>query len=386
MSAPGRLRIAAAIAALSVVLGVAGALAMSASAADPAGGRLFTLASHGSAAVAVALLLRDLRPDARRMLSLFLAAAITAVAALQVFVTAYAASWEAADEGVPSPPITRLALPALALAFVTLGTAIGAVLASTDRGPAGAVHLWRAMGLGLVVAIPGLVLLFNPVHSLLVPIGAGAAVLIRMWRTAPRPGSAAADTAASPSRSAARLVRPLAGVALGIVALVWAAGIWVGVAATGSELATTAMGVSAAAAQLGAVPLFLAIAAILRSIGRARTATTPLALSLTAGGLVAGSVIALLLRSPDGGAVYLGAAVSGASLGLWLAVACAGILPSRFERAAIGTGAVAGGVAAWFLLVLLTGGFGPAVLAGVLVGVGPRPFTQLSRARAAASP
>ena len=377
------------LAALSLVLGAAGAMTMSSLDGDRLRAGLLAFACHTTAAAAAALLLRDLRPDARRMPWLFLAAAVLAAGALQVFTAGFAASWDAADAGIPSPPITRLALPALALALVALGTAIGVALATFRRGPAGAVTLWRPVALGIVIAIPGLMLLFNPFHFVVVPIGVGAAILVRMWRRSPRPTPAQLERrSGNPTArpGAARLVRPLAGGALAIVAAVWATGIWIGVAATGTELATTAMGVSAAAAQLGAVPLFLAVAAILTSMGRARNATTPVALSLTAGGLLTGSAIALIGYSPDGSSLYLGAAVSGASLGLWLAAASAGILPTRFERAALGVGAMVAGVAVWYLLVPLTGGFGLAVLAGVVLGVGPRPFTVLSRVSAAASP
>jgi hypothetical protein len=383
MSTRGRLRSAAVLTALSILLSAAGAFAWTTgwpSWEDP--GPLIraglVLAGHLCFAVAATMTLLALRPFSGRWPWVFLTGLCVALPALQLVVAVFSASFEAADEGVPAGPLARLALPALAVALAGFATAIGALMLTLNR----ALGAWRPVLAGMLGAGPAAYLFVFPLQAIWLPVALGVWLTVGFTRRA----QATAGAKATAAPDAARLVGPLAAAGLGMVMLVWAVGAWVGIATAGTETATTAMGVAAGAAQLAAVPVFLSAALLLRSTGRQGAPTRPLSLILTAAGLAAGAAIALVGMSPDGGALYLGSAISGGALGLWLAFVVASVVPGTPVRIVVAIGAVVAAEVVWFLLVPLTGGVALGAIAVALLLTRRRPAARFSPARAAASP
>jgi hypothetical protein len=383
-----RLSAATALAAISVVLGVLGAVASVTGwpSWDEAGmlvRALLALAGQACFAATATLLLRELQPTARRSPWVFAGTLIAALTALQLFLAAYSASFDAADAGVPAGPLARLALPSLAVALIGFGAAVAA-LTVTMRRSAGAPREWVAATAGVLGAAPAAFLFLFPMQWVWFPVAVLVALGVRSVRMSPRrPAMPAPDPSAA--GGAAKRARLFAGAALAIVVISWGAGAWVGVATAGSDTATTAMGLAAAAAQLAAIPLFLCVAMMLRGAGRGGASSTPVALATTAGGLAIGALIAFFGSTTDGSAFFLGSAVSGASVGLWSTSLVVPAFRGPLVRVLAGIGLVAASQAAWFMLIAGMGGVLLGVLALVLLIVA-RPTQTLSPARAAASP
>ena len=391
------------------------------------------IAAAAFLASAAALLLRRKRPHARLAPWIFAASGTLAAVAQVLFGLSFGAGMDDADAGRPlglfASVTWLIALVGVLLIAVAATALTIALLPRAPRlsdGTRGAI----AAGVAVVASVPAFLGLLHPTAMAFLAL-ALLAVLIRLATSeaaerdravagpgapgssparADHDGSGVADSGGRASTGAAAGMGGMGGmgasadagvgaatrkpdtgasfrhstaarwtgaISLVILALVWGGGAAVGTALAGMTAATTAMGVSAGAAPLAALPLLLGIALVLRSRAprnRLAFAAIPLV------GIGTGVFVQLAFLSTDGTAMFVSSGIAGLSLGIWFGV----LLLPRFPRdavvRAVSFGAITlGGLFVWFSAVPATGGIALAIPALVLLIAGP----SLARVRPA---
>ena len=215
--------------------------------------------------------------------------------------------------------------------------------------------------------------------TLLVPGSVIAASLVALAytllpvlsRTFTLPPAESTSVAIEPVRERVIL---FAGVSLAITLAVWAGGIALSVANTGTDVATSSLGYASAAGQLAAIPLLWAVSLLVGLRRPATTATARLGVAV-ASATVAGAAIAMIVGySTDGDRFILLAGVIGLGVGFWAATVVWALYPAFSTPARLAVGAVVaiGGAMAYAMVVALTGGIVLAIASGFLAFGGSR--------------
>lgn len=308
-------------------------------------------------AAAIGVLLRRGRPDHRAAVAVSVVAGGIGVA----FGAAAAASWgagfDAADAGLPLDPFARAFMP-LAIAgvvciAVSLATAAYVVLPTRSR--AGRFVIAVLVGAGGSVPVLGASV--SPVTTAIASFVAVVGLVISASTGARRRASFSAPSVVRGRADRRRVsgLWMLGAVAITIVLVSWLVGAVVGISREGTDDATRAMGLAAAAAQLAAIPLIVAVSRI-GSAQSPGSAWGPFAV-VPIIGVSAAAALDIIAYAPDGVAVFVGAAIAGVSIGVWVAAGLAPRIPGRLvSRMLVLASIVVGTALVWLAVVVLSGG------------------------------
>lgn len=304
---------------------------------------------------------------------ILLAVTVFAFLALALTANSFSVGFDDADAGRPSglfASLTAVFAVASVLAFaasiaLVLVAAIGERL-STRASVAIAVLA------GLVAAPFVAVTFLTPAPSLVYSL---AAFVWAVW------------PAALPKRVAQQGVRPLvavesvrdrvillAAVSLATTLVVWVGGISLSIANTGTDAATTGLGVASALGQLAVIPLLWAVSLLFAVRMPASTATARLGLAV-ASATVAGAALAMTVGySPQGGLFIPLIALLSLGVGFWAASVVWALTASWPSPARAATAAVALVATAllYAVVVALSGGVALALASGFLAFGGAR--------------
>lgn len=321
------------------------------------------------------------------------ALATLAFAAVALVGVSFSVGMDDGDAGRPKSLLGSLTGPFALAAILATAAAVTlpmfTVLRRRRLGVPAATAI--AAGVGVVATPLLLVSLLSPASIVGLCVVVFVFALVRSMPRAPRPaGSADASAVAvrPPDLSAVRArVTFFAGIALATSLVVWTTGLGVSIRGTGTDVAGSALGVSAALAQLAVVPLLwaatLAVAARLpRSADAARIGFA--AASVVVVVSVAGMVIGF---SPAGDVYIATAGVLSIGVALW-AGAIVWSLTAAWPTGARAGAAVVSVVAAaavYAVLVALSGGVTLALVSGFVAFGGSRLLLRSSPATLPAS-
>ena len=321
------------------------------------------------------------------------ALATLAFAAVALVGVSFSVGMDEGDAGRPKSLLGSLTGPFALAAILATAAAVTlpmfAVLRKRGLGLPAATAI--AAGVGVVATPLLLVSLLSPASIVGLCVVVFVFALVRSMPRAPRPaGSADASAVAvrPPDLSAVRArVTFFAGIALATSLVVWTTGLGVSIRGTGTDLAGSALGISAALAQLAVVPLLwaatLAVAARLpRSADAARIGFA--AASVVVVVSVAGMVVGF---SPAGDVYIATAGVLSVGVALW-AGAIVWSLTAAWPTGARAGAAVVSVVAAaavYAVLVALSGGVTLALVSGFVAFGGSRLLLRSSPATLPAS-
>ncbi|WP_028279968.1 hypothetical protein [Arthrobacter sp. H5] len=314
--------------------------------------------------VAIALLLR--RNSSARYVTpwIFTGHLTLSAACALMFSLGFSAGMDDTDAGRPQGFLSAFALPAGIVGVLSAGVALALLLAMLlERGRMSrSAQLSVAIIAGVVATAPVFVLLLNPSSTALL---AFVLLIGLIMQSLSKPKRDAAIPMVQP-QSRAMPVQLLGAFSLVILAVVWGVGAFVGFSEAGQPTATTAMGVSAAAATLAALPVILGGAAVghMRMPQLAWRRYSGIALA----GVIAGTVIQLVGYDTGGSALFISAGVAGLSVGTWVALTLLPAMPPGWPpRLATFGGMALGGCLAWFMTVPLTGGIALVIPAAALL-------------------
>jgi len=321
------------------------------------------------------------------------ALATLAFAAVALVGVSFSVGMDEGDAGRPKSLLGSLTGPFALAAILATAAAVTlpmfTVLRRRRLGVPAATAI--AAGVGVVATPLLLVSLLSPASIVGLCVVVFVFALVRSMPRAPRPaGSADASAVAvrPPDLSAVRArVTFFAGIALATSLVVWTTGLGVSIRGTGTDLAGSALGISAALAQLAVVPLLwaatLAVAARLpRSADAARIGFA--AASVVVVVSVAGMVVGF---SPAGDVYIVTAGVLSVGVALW-AGAIVWSLTAAWPTGARAGAAVVSVVAAaavYAVLVALSGGVTLALVSGFVAFGGSRLLLRSSPATLPAS-
>lgn len=321
------------------------------------------------------------------------ALATLAFAAVALVGVSFSVGMDEGDAGRPKSLLGSLTGPFALAAILATAAAVTlpmfTVLRRRRLGVPAATAI--AAGVGVVATPLLLVSLLSPASIVGLCVVVFVFALVRSMPRAPRPaGSADASAVAvrPPDLSAVRArVTFFAGIALATSLVVWTTGLGVSIRGTGTDVAGSALGVSAALAQLAVVPLLwaatLAVAARLpRSADAARIGFA--AASVVVVVSVAGMVIGF---SPAGDVYIATAGVLSIGVALW-AGAIVWSLTAAWPTGARAGAAIVTVVAAaavYAVLVALSGGVTLALVSGFVAFGGSRLLLRSSPATLPAS-
>ena len=321
------------------------------------------------------------------------ALATLAFAAVALVGVSFSVGMDEGDAGRPKSLLGSLTGPFALAAILATAAAVTlpmfTVLRRRRLGVPAATAI--AAGVGVVATPLLLVSLLSPASIVGLCVVVFVFALVRSMPRAPRPaGSADASAVAvrPPDLSAVRArVTFFAGIALATSLVVWTTGLGVSIRGTGTDLAGSALGISAALAQLAVVPLLwaatLAVAARLpRSADAARIGFA--AASVVVVVSVAGMVVGF---SPAGDVYIATAGVLSVGVALW-AGAIVWSLTAAWPTGARAGAAVVSVVAAaavYAVLVALSGGVTLALVSGFVAFGGSRLLLRSSPATLPAS-
>ena len=329
------------------------------------------------------------RTQARALVAL----ATLAFAAVALVGVSFSVGMDEGDAGRPKSLLGSLTGPFALAAILATAAAVTlpmfTVLRRRRLGVPAATAI--AAGVGVVATPLLLVSLLSPASIVGLCVVVFVFALVRSMPRAPRPaGSADASAVAvrPPDLSAVRArVTFFAGIALATSLVVWTTGLGVSIRGTGTDLAGSALGISAALAQLAVVPLLwaatLAVAARLpRSADAARIGFA--AASVVVVVSVAGMVVGF---SPAGDVYIATAGVLSVGVALWAgaivwSLTAAGPTGARAGAAVVSVVAAA---AVYAVLVALSGGVTLALVSGFVAFGGSRLLLRSSPATLPAS-
>lgn len=333
-------------------------------------GTASTVLSPALIASAIALLLRRSRPTARIAPWVFATLTVLGAAGVLLFSMGISTGMDDADAGRPTRLLSTLAFPIAAAAILSIGAAIAVLLSIMlmPRQQPRSVRLGVAIGAGVIGCVPVFLLMMNPSNTAVLAFG----LLIALAVTAANQSRNNSRRELSPREDThhpAVFVRRMSVLSLAIIAVVWGIGAAVGISESGNSGATTAMGVSAGVAQFAAIPLILAATAV------AQVRAPQLAWRKFSGiplvGVAVGTIIQLVAHSPEGSALFGGAAVAGISIGAWIALVLLPVMPDeRPVRIAMSVVIMIGGCLVWFTAVPLSGAIALAIPAAILAFAG----------------
>ncbi|MET4583551.1 hypothetical protein ABIE21_003077 [Conyzicola nivalis] len=322
-----------------------------------------------------------------------LALAILAFAAVALVGVSFSVGMDEGDAGRPKSLLASLTGPFALVAIIATAAAVTlpmfAVLRRRRLGVPAATAI--AVGVGVVATPLLLVSLLSPASIVGLCVVVFVFALVRSMPRAEGPAGSADDSAVAvraPDISAVRArVTLFAGIALATSLVVWTTGFGVSILDTGTDVAGSALGISAALAQLAVVPLLwaatLAVAARLpRSADAARVGFA--AASVVVVVSVAGMVVGF---SPAGDVYIATAGVLSIGVALW-AGAIVWSLTAAWPTGARAGAAVVTVVAAaavYAVLVALSGGVTLALVSGFVAFGGSRLLLRSSPATLPAS-
>lgn len=318
------------------------------------------------------------------------ALATLAFAAVALVGVSFSVGMDEGDAGQPRSLLGSLTGPfALAAILATAAAVSLSMFAALRKRRLGVPAVTAiAVGVGVVATPLLLVSLLSPGSIVILCIAVFVFALVRSIPRAARPAPATAVAVRAPDHSAVRArVTLFAGIALATSMVVWTTGLGVSIRGTGTDVAGSALGISAALAQLAVVPLLwaatLTVAARLpRVAAAARTGFA--AASVVVVVSVAGMVIGF---SPAGDAYILTAGVLSVGVALWAgaivwSLAAAWPIAARVGAAGV---AVVAAASLYALLVALSGGVMLALVSGFVAFGGSRMLLRSSRATLPAS-
>ena len=304
---------------------------------------------------------------------ILLAVTVFAFLALALTANSFSVGFDDADAGRPSglfASLTAVFAVAGVLAFaasiaLVLVAAIGGRL-STRAGVAIAV-------LAGLIAAPFVALTFlTPAPSLVYALAAF------VWAAWPRGLPKSADRPSARPLVAVEGVRDrvilLSAVSLATTLVVWVGGIAVSLANTGTDAATTGLGVASALGQLAVIPLIWAVSLLLGVRLPASTATARLGIAVATATVAAAALAMTIGYSPDGGLFIPLIALLSLGVGFWAASvvwALAASWPSP-ARTATATVALVATALLYAVVVALSGGVTLALVSGFLAFGGAR--------------
>jgi hypothetical protein len=321
------------------------------------------------------------------------ALATLAVAAVALVGVSFSVGMDEGDAGQPRSLLGSLTGPfALAAVLATAATValpMFAVLRKRGVGVPAATAI--ALGVSVVATPLLLVSLLSPGSIVALCVVVFVFALVRSIPRAARPaGSADASAVAvrAPDHSAVRArVTLFAGIALATSLVVWTTGLGVSIRGTGTDVAGSALGISAALAQLAVVPLLWA--ATLTVAARLPRAASTVRIGFAAASVVvvvsvAGMVIGF---SPAGDAYLTTAGALSIGVGLWPAAIVWALTAAWPTAARAGAAAVTvvAAAAVYAVLVALSGGVTLALVSGFVAFGGSRLLLRSSPATLPAS-
>jgi hypothetical protein len=384
---------AAALAATALALTVVALVALMFAPAMPLPVRAVVLGVSGVAApllTVVALLLLvtpALRLDRRFEAAVVAAAAVAFVADL-LFVLSFSAGMDEADAGTARSlfgSLTWLFALTSAAGFATL-TAL--LLFLVFRRPAGMPRRPAIVASIVAALLAAPFLVWSISSPLTAVLPALAVAIVALVPPRPRGHPDGTTPAARLPRAAGRLlvprVRTLALAGLGYTVVVWAGAIGTSIAATGTDGASSALGVAAGAAQLAVVPLLVA-GSLVAEAHTSRRRTLWIGTAVALAGVCATSTAMVVGFDPDGDLFVQRLAVIGVAVGAWattIAWTVTARLPSA-ARVAAASVALVGGSVVYLFMVALSAGIPLALVGAFLVLGGAR---RLLRVAPATSP
>jgi hypothetical protein len=301
------------------------------------------------------------------------ASATVGVVALALTANSFVAGADDSEAGRPAGLFASLTTAYIVASVLGFGVAIGIVLFRLFRRrlavrPSFAVAVPLAaiaapfvavtlLGPGAVIALSLVVFVYT-----LLPRLSGAFTL----PPAPRP-----SVPVEPVRDRVIL---LAAVSLAVTLIVWTCGISLSIAASGTEAATTSLGLASAAGQLAAIPLFWAVSLV---IGFRRPAVARAARigSAVSSGIVALVVVAMVAGYSAGGDAYVPLLLAlSAGVGFWAATIVWALWHSwrPAARIALSVSAALAAAVVYAMFAALTGGIVLALASGLLAFGGAR--------------
>jgi len=384
-----------ALAGIAVVVSVAWYISFVFGVGMPVGLRLGLVVVGGVAAPSLAVFaaVRLTAPAlglSRTQARVLFALATLAFAAVALVGVSFSVGMDEGDAGQPRSLLGSLTGPfALAAILATAAAVALPVFAAVRKRRLGVPAATAiAAGVGVVATPLVLVSLLAPGSIVILCVTVFVFALVRSRPRAPRPAATSAVVVRSPDHSAVRArVTLFAGIALATSLVVWTTGLGMSIRGTGTDVAGSALGISAALAQLAVVPLLwaatLTVAARLpRAADAARIGFA--AASVVVVVSVAGMVIGF---SPAGDAFILAAGVLGVGVALWggaivWSLAAAWPIAARVGAAGV---AVVAAASLYALLVALSGGVTLALVSGFVAFGGSRMLLRPSRATLPAS-
>lgn len=319
------------------------------------------------------------------------AAAALGVVALALTANSFAVGFDDADAGRPSGLFAGLTVAFMVAGVVGFAAALGIVFYALVRGRLSApAAITVAAALGLVAApfvavtllVPGSVIAV----SLVVLVYASLPWLARTFAPTPArprsPDGPPADVA--PVRGRVIL---LSGAALALTLVVWVGGIATSVATTGTDVATTSLGLTVALSQLAGIPLVWA-GTLLLAARRPATATLGRRGAVVASVTIAVTAVAMVVTySPRGDGFFPLAGVLGLGIGFWAGSVVWALYPAFARGARVGVSVLAAAAIAVVYTVSgpLTGGIVVALVSGVLAFGGARSLLEPRPAAAGGS-
>ena len=327
------------------------------------------------------------RAQARALFAL----ATLAFAAVALVGVSFSVGMDDGDAGRPKSLLGSLTGPFALVAILATAAAVAlpmfAVLRKRRLGAPAATAI--AVGVGLVATPLLLVSLLSPASIVGLCVVVFVFALVRSIARAPRPaGPASAVAVRAPDLSAVRSrVTLFAGIALATSLVVWTTGLGVSIRGTGTDVAGSALGISAALAQLAVVPLLwaatLTVAARLpRSADAARIGFA------AASVVVVVSVVGMVIGFSPAGDVYIATAgVLSVGVALWPGAVVWSVTAAWPAGARSGAAVVTvvAAAAAYAVLVALSGGVTLALLSGFVAFGGSRLLLRSNRATLPAS-
>jgi len=318
--------------------------------------------------VALVLLYRARLELGRASTTLVLAASVVATTGFALFGLSFGAGMNEADAGRPVGVFGSLTeqfgVAALLGSAVAVGVVVLHVLRRTTLPALAAAAITVPVA---VIAAPTLLVAFLTPQT---PVAAAATLLVVVAVAGPRAETATAAPAAAPPRLAVR-VRALGLASLLATTAVWAVGITVSAARSGTETATSALGYTTAVAQLATVPLIVAGTMLVgaRAAGTAVRAGAFVAIAA----VVAASVAMVALYDPASDNYVLLAGVTALGVACWIGTALWQLGFSRAPgyRLLLGVAGGLGGAILYAGVCVLTGGLG-LLLASAFLAIGGR--------------
>jgi len=326
--------------------------------------------------LSIVVLVRLVAPPLRlthRLRRLLQASAAVGVIGLALTGNSFAVGFDDADAGRPASLFVSLTMFYVFASLAGFAVATAVVLFVLIRPRLTTVQsLAIAAPLSAVAAplIAGTLLVPGSVIALSLVVLAYA-LLPALSRTFALRPTERALVAVEPIRDRATL---LAGASLAITLVVWTSGFATSIANTGTDAATSSLGVASAAGQLAVIPLLWAVALVLGVRVPATTSTSRIGLAV-ASATVVGAVLAMIIGySPAGDSFLLLVGVLSLGVGFWAASVAWALYPAfaRPARIAIGVVVAAAVALAYAMFAALTGGIVLALASGFLAFGGAR--------------